>query len=211
MRRICAWSVAAAGEIVERLVGDADDVVGDELRALARAVLGVLQAALPFQHRPRVVADRRQFREDPAEVDLPVAERAEAPGAIDPGLEARIDALPAGRIELGVLDVERLDARGIDVDEGEIVELLQQEVRRIVVDVAARVIADAAPGTSRTWRRRRCPRPDGSRSRGRRRPRRRRRGSASSAARARRTRSRSGRAGAAARDRDRARRARRRT
>ena len=50
---------------------DADDVVGDERGALARAVLGVLQAALPFQHRPAVVAVlrpswRRSRRNRPA-------------------------------------------------------------------------------------------------------------------------------------------------
>src|SRR5262249_44219987 len=102
----------------------------------------ILQAALPFEHRPGVVADGGELGEDADEVHLAVAERAEAPGAIDPGLEARIDALPSGRIELRILDVERLDARRINVDEGEIVELLQQEVRGIIVDVAARMIAD---------------------------------------------------------------------
>src|SRR5271157_1563870 len=65
-----------AGEVVKRLVGDADDVVLDELGALARA---------------------------------------------------------------GVLDVERLDPLVVDVDEVEIIELLQHEVRRIVVDRAALV------------------------------------------------------------------------
>ena len=77
-----------------------------------------------------------------AEIDLPVAERAEAAGALDPGRVAGIDALPAGRVELGVLDVKRLDALVIDVDEVEIVELLQQEMRGIVVDRAALVAAD---------------------------------------------------------------------
>ena len=128
----------AAGEIVERLFRHADDVVLDERRAFGRAVLGMLQAALPFEHRPAVVVVLRQLGEDAAEIDLPVAERAEAAGPVDPALIAGIDALPAGRIELGVLDVKRLDALVIDVDEGEIVELLQQEVRRVVVDVAAR-------------------------------------------------------------------------
>ena len=135
---ICFLSVPAAGEIVERLLGDADDVVLDERRALARAVLGMLQRAFPFEHRPAVVIVLRELGEDAAEIDLAVAQRAEAAGPVDPALIAAIDALPAGRIELGVLHVERLDALVIDVDEGEIVELLQHEVRRVVVDVAAR-------------------------------------------------------------------------
>src|SRR5271166_3685940 len=37
-----------AGEIVERLLGHADDVMLDELGALARAVFRVLETALPF-------------------------------------------------------------------------------------------------------------------------------------------------------------------
>ena len=39
--------------------------------------------------------------------------------------------------------MEGLDALVVDVDEVEVVELLQHEVRRVVVDAAARVIADA--------------------------------------------------------------------
>src|SRR4051812_2699606 len=74
-----------AGKIVKRPIGDADDVVADEGRALARAVLGVLQAAFPLQHRPAVESDRCHARKNRLEVDLPVAERAEAAGAIDPG------------------------------------------------------------------------------------------------------------------------------
>src|SRR4029079_9285516 len=66
----------AAGEVVKRPVGDADDVVADEGGTLARAVLRVLQAAFPFQHRPAVEPDRRHARKDRLEVDLAVAERA---------------------------------------------------------------------------------------------------------------------------------------
>ena len=132
----------AAGEIVECLFRHPDDVVLDEGRAFGRAVLGMLQAAFPFQHRPGIIAVLGELGEDAAEIDLPVAERAEAAGAVGPALVAGIDALPSGRIELGVLDVERLDPLVIDVDEFEIVELLQQEMRRVVIDVAALVAAD---------------------------------------------------------------------
>src|SRR5271166_4471836 len=128
-----------AGEIVERLLGHADHVMLDELGALGRAVLGVLEAAFPLQHRPRRVTVLRHLGEDAGKIDLPVAERAETPRALDPRRVARIDALAPGRIELGVLDVERLDPLVVDVDEVEIIELLQHEVRRIVVDRAALV------------------------------------------------------------------------
>ena len=111
----------------------------DERRALCRALLGMLQAALPFEHRPARIIGRRKTREHAGEVDLPVAQRAEAAGALEPWLIAGIDALPAVRVELGILDVERLDALVIDVDEGQIVELHQHEMRWIVIDAAALV------------------------------------------------------------------------
>ncbi len=110
----------------------------DELRALARAVFGMLQAAFPFQHRPGREPVLGQFREDGAEIDPAVAERAEASGAFDPRRIAGVDALFAGRVELGVLDVEDLHPLVIDV---EVVELLQHEMRGIVEDVAALVVA----------------------------------------------------------------------
>src|SRR5665213_264833 len=102
----------------------------------------MLEAAFPFEHGPGGVAVLRELREDGREIDLSIAERAEAPGSRDPGLVAGIDALPAGRIELGVLHVEGLDALVVDVDEIEIVELLQQEMRGGVVDGAALVGAE---------------------------------------------------------------------
>src|SRR5580704_8359131 len=87
----------AAGEVVERLLGHANDVLRDEFGALARAVLGMLQAALPFQHRPRRIAVLRHLGEDAAEIDLAVAERAEAARPVDPRRIPRINALLAGR------------------------------------------------------------------------------------------------------------------
>src|SRR5690606_27452620 len=77
------------------------------------------------------------------EVDLTVADRAEAPCPVYPGLEAAIDALTTGWIELGILHVEGLDAILVDVDVVEIVELLQHEVARIVEQVGARVVVHA--------------------------------------------------------------------
>src|SRR5215204_5899887 len=57
-----------AGKVVERLVGDADEVVADERRTLGRALLGVLEAALPFEHGPALVAVLRHLGEDGLEV-----------------------------------------------------------------------------------------------------------------------------------------------
>ena len=85
----------------------------------------------------------RKFREYAAEIHLAVAERAEPARAFHPGLIAAIDALTRGRIELGVLDVERADALVVEVDEAEIVELLQHEMTRVVEDLAAPMVADA--------------------------------------------------------------------
>src|SRR5574337_2236623 len=46
----------AAGVIVKRLLGDADDVAPDKVGAFARAVLRVLEGAFPLEHRPGRVA-----------------------------------------------------------------------------------------------------------------------------------------------------------
>src|SRR6266571_578627 len=115
---------AGAREIVERLLGHTDDVVGDELRAFAGAVLGVLDATLPLEHRPAGIVVLGELREDRLEVHLTIAQGTEPAGAIDPRLESAIRALAAGRIELGVLDVKHADLVVIDVDVLEVVELL---------------------------------------------------------------------------------------
>src|SRR5437899_9115431 len=91
---------AGTGEIVERLFGHADDVVGDELRPFASAVLGVLETALPLQHRPAGIIVLGELGEDRLEVHLAVAQRAEASGPIYPRLESTIHALAAVRVEL---------------------------------------------------------------------------------------------------------------
>src|SRR5262245_57698093 len=97
---------AGTAEIVECLIGHADQVVGDELRAFAGALLRVLDAALPFEHRPPGVVVLRQLREDRLEVHLTVARGTEPPGAIDPRLVPAVHALTSVRIELCVLDVK---------------------------------------------------------------------------------------------------------
>ncbi len=69
------------GEIVEGLFGDTDDVVANECSTFAGAIFGVLEAALPLQDGPAGEVVLRELGEDGAEVDLAVAERAEAAGA----------------------------------------------------------------------------------------------------------------------------------
>src|SRR5438270_10546645 len=71
---------AGGGKIVERLAGRGDDVVGDERGAFGGALLGVLQRAFPLQHGPAVEIVLRELGEDAAEIDLPVAQGAEAAG-----------------------------------------------------------------------------------------------------------------------------------
>src|SRR5450755_2108869 len=70
---------ACPGKIVEGALGNADDVMLDELRAFARAVLRVLERAFPLQHRPAVEIIGCKLGEDAAEIDLSVAQRAEPP------------------------------------------------------------------------------------------------------------------------------------
>src|SRR5947208_9148207 len=134
---------AGTGEIVECLFRDADDVVGDELRSFAGAVLGVLETAFPLQHRPAGIIVLGELREDRLEVHLTIAQRTEPSGPLGPRLEPTIHALAAGRVELGVLDVKHANPLVIDVDVFEIVELLQHEMAGIVQDVATLVTADA--------------------------------------------------------------------
>src|SRR3954464_478048 len=85
---------ACPGKVVERALGHADDVMLDELRAFARAVLRVLERAFPLQHRPAAEIMGCKPGEDAAEIDRAVAQRAEPPCPIHPALETAIDALP---------------------------------------------------------------------------------------------------------------------
>src|SRR5208282_456162 len=133
---------AGRREIVKDAIGHFDDVIGNELSALARGDFGVLQAAFPFVHRPSREIVSRELGKDRPEIDLPVAERPVAPRTLEPALIAAIDALLRRWVELGVLDVEHLDAIVIGVDEAEIVHALLDEVARVVIDVAALVAAD---------------------------------------------------------------------
>ena len=82
----------------------------------------------------------RQPGENPAEIDLAIAQRAEPARPLGPGRIGTIDPGAAIGPELGVLDVERLDPLVIDVDEFQIVELLQHEVAGIIENIGARMV-----------------------------------------------------------------------
>ena len=56
------------------------------------AVLGVLQRALPLQHRPARIVVGRELGEDGPEVDLAIAQRPEPARPVDPALVAAVDA-----------------------------------------------------------------------------------------------------------------------
>ena len=73
---------AAGSKIIKGLFGDANDVVANELRSFAGAILLVFQATLPLQHCPAVIVVCSQFGEDRLEVDLPVTQGAEAAGTV---------------------------------------------------------------------------------------------------------------------------------
>src|SRR6266550_9634766 len=107
---------ACPGKIVESALGNADDVMLDELRAFARAILRVLERAFPLQHSPAVEIMGCKLGEDAAEIDLSVAQRAEPPCPVHPALETTINALPARGIEFRILHVEGFYALVRDVD-----------------------------------------------------------------------------------------------
>ncbi len=113
----------------------------DELGALGGAGFGVLQAALPLQHRPAVVvvlrpSSRRSRRNRSGRRRASGSAR---PAAARAGSPNRRPAGRSGRNSASLMCSER-DALVVDVDELEVVELLQQEVRRVVVDAAARMV-----------------------------------------------------------------------
>src|SRR6185437_3930744 len=127
-------------KIVERLLGDVDEVCRDERRALGRPLLCRLDGAFPLEHGPAVEPVLAELGKDGAEIDLPVPERTEPAGAVHPALVATIDALPAGWVELGILHMEHANSVAVDVDVVEIIELLQDEVARIVEQVRPRMV-----------------------------------------------------------------------
>ena len=111
-------------------------------RALGCALFGMLERALPFQHRPTVIAIMAQLGENLCKIHLPIAQRTEAAGAFGPARIAAIHARFAIGPEFGVLYVESFDPFVIEIDELDVIELLQHKMRRIVQDIAARMVID---------------------------------------------------------------------
>src|SRR5579885_2744146 len=134
---------AGAGEIVERRFRCFNDVPSDKGSAFAGALLGALDAAFPFEHGPATVTVLRELRENGLEIHLAIAERTETARAPNPGLKAAVNPLLASRAKFSVLYVKHFYARMIVVDVGEVVELLENKVARVIKNIAARMIADA--------------------------------------------------------------------
>lgn len=134
---------AGGGEVVEARLRGLDDVALDEGGAFGGALFGGFDAALPFENGPAGEIVLSELAEDGGEIDLAVAGGTKASGAREPRLIAAVDALTAGGIKFGVLDVKHFDARVIEVDELEVVELLKDEVTGVEENVGAGMIADA--------------------------------------------------------------------
>ena len=113
----------------------------NELRAFAYAVLGMLESAFPFHYGPAIEIISRHLGKHCAEIDLPMTKRPEATSAIDPRLIAPIDALPPGRIELRILDVEHANYIFVDVDVVQTIQTLQHLMRRIIQHLGALMVA----------------------------------------------------------------------
>src|SRR3546814_18587855 len=99
---MCSLIDARRREIVEGVRRHPDDVIADEGLALARALLGMLERAFPLEHRPNRIIIGRHLREDRTEIDMPIAERKNASGPIDPALTPHLTAGPAVGPDLGI-------------------------------------------------------------------------------------------------------------
>src|SRR5262249_18674374 len=105
----------ARGKAVKRQVRGLKQMAGNEGPPLRRPWRGVFHAALPFRHRPAVEAGLGQEGEDALEIPLAITERAEPARPLRPGLVAAVDADPAARAKLGVLDVEAFDPPAVQL------------------------------------------------------------------------------------------------
>src|SRR5471032_1940596 len=138
---------AASGKVIERAVRYVNNMLADSLRALPRAILRMLQRALPFKHSPAGKIVLGHLREDRPEVDLPVAQRPETSRAIHPPRITAIYPLAPVRTKLRVLHMESLDAFVINIDELKVVQLLQQKMTGIEQDVRTRMIVHGSKKT----------------------------------------------------------------
>ena len=113
------------------------------IAALRRARFRMLDAALPLHHGPTRIVVLRHLAEYLPEIDLPIAERAEATRPVDPVLIAAINARAPTRPELRILHVKCANALVIEIEKSQIIQLLQNHVAGIVKNVGARMISDS--------------------------------------------------------------------
>src|SRR5581483_1202429 len=133
--------LSAAGKVVKCLRWRVDEHAFNEGRSLARALNGIFNAAFPLQHGPACKTVLRQFGEDLFEVNLPIPHAAEATRAILPVLVAAIDARSWRGMIFGVFDMKCLDMVLVVVEIADIVQLLQHEMRGIVENMDAGMVA----------------------------------------------------------------------
>src|SRR5262249_13472530 len=68
------------------------------------------------------------------EINLAIAKRPEPSGPLRPRLIPAVDTHSPARSKLGVLDVKPRNALPVKLDEFEVIELLQQQMTRVVID-----------------------------------------------------------------------------
>ena len=116
-------------------------MIANEVGPLGGAILRVLEGALPLQHGPAGVVVLGELAEDGAKVYLAVPQGAKAPRPPEPGGIAPIDPLAPRGPEFGILHVKGAHPLVIEVEEGEVIELLQQHVAGVVEHVDPGVLA----------------------------------------------------------------------
>src|ERR1700687_152752 len=117
-------------------------MTSDERATLGCSLIAALYTTFPLHHGPAFEAVLREFGKDSGEIDLPIAERAEAPCPFDPGLVAAVDTLPARPANCRVLHMEHFDAIVIEIDKLQIVELLQNKMAGIEQHVTSGMVLD---------------------------------------------------------------------
>src|ERR1051326_122459 len=128
-------------------------MLSDKGGAFGRALHAVLIRALPLDDGPGFVSHGCHASEDLLEVHLAVAQGTEAARPLPPRQVRSIHARARRRPVLGIFHVEGFDLRSVDVNESHVVHALQDEVRRVVVDGHARMIARRTSSCSAwtTW------------------------------------------------------------
>lgn len=65
---------ACTGKIIKRLFGFDDYVIGNKVGTFGRALLGMLQTALPFKYRPAVKIVLGHFTENCSKIHVAISE-----------------------------------------------------------------------------------------------------------------------------------------